>query len=136
MEKGFVKIVECFNITGIGLLTELQHNENGIPPDTEIVDLKTETKWTIAKRVLSDTLLIADSEIIFDCETKHEHIRHSFKTQKDREIAVEKELERRKNGIYWYLIKRTDKKQNLKPEIGIKLKIKTTPQQSTVVKNK
>lgn len=128
MEKGFVKIIECFNITGIGLLTELQHNENGIPPDTEIVDLKTETKWTIAKRVLSDTLLIADSEIMFDCETKYENISHSFKTQEDREIAVEKELERRKNGIYWYLIKRTDKKQNLKPEIGTELKIKTTPQ--------
>jgi hypothetical protein len=128
MEKGLVKIIECFNITGIGLLTELHHNENGIPPDTEIIDLKTESKWIITKRVLSGTLLIADSEIMFDCETKLEHIRHSYKTQKDREVAVEKELERRKNGIYWYLIKPMDKKQNLKPEIGTELKIKTTPQ--------
>ncbi len=96
MKSGFIKIIECFNITGIGLLTELQHNENGISPDTEIIDLKTETKWTITKRVLSGTLLIADSEIMFDCETKSEHISHSFKTQKDREIAVEKELERKK----------------------------------------
>ncbi len=128
MEKGFVKIIECFNITGIGLLTELQHNENGISPDTEIIDLKTATKWTIVKRVLSVTLLIADSEVMFDCETKSEHISHSFKTQKDLEIAVEKELEKRKNGIYWYLIKPIDKKQNLKPEIGTELKIKTTPQ--------
>ncbi|MFB9095435.1 hypothetical protein ACFFVF_02815 [Flavobacterium jumunjinense] len=128
MKSGFVKIIECFNIPGIGLLTELQHNENGIPPDTEIVDLKTETKWIIAKRVLSGTLLIADSEIMFDCEIKSKHISNSFKTQKDREIAVEKELERRKHGIYWYLIKPIDKKQKVKPEIGTELKIKTTPQ--------
>jgi len=99
MKKGFVKIIECFNITGIGLLTELQHNENGIAPDTEIVDLNTETNWTITKRVLSGTLLIADSEIMFDCETKYEHISHSFKTQEAREVAAEKELERRMEFI-------------------------------------
>ncbi len=115
MTKGFVKVIECFDITGIGLLTELQHNENGIPPDTVIVDLNTETNWAIAKRVLSRTLRIIDSEIIFDCETKSEDISSSYKTQKDREIAIEKELERRKNGIYWYL---------LEPEIRTELKIK------------
>ena len=129
MKKGFVKVIECFNITGIGILTELQHNENGIPPDTEIVDLNTETNWTVTKRVLSGTLLIADSEIMFDCETKSEHISNSYKTQKDREITVNKELERRKNGIYWYLIKPMNKKQKVKPEIGAELKIKTAPQQ-------
>lgn len=127
MEKGFVKIVECFNITGIGFLTELQHNENGIAPDTQIVDLITETNWIITKRVLSGELLIADSEITFDCETKSEVIRHSYKTQKDREIAVEKELERRRNGIYWYVIKPLDKEQKDKPEIGTELKIEVTP---------
>jgi len=126
MKKGFVKVIECFDLTGIGLLTELQHNENGIPPDTEIIDLNTETNWTITKRVFSGTLLIADSEIMFDCETKHEHFSNSYKTPKDREVAVEKELERRKNGIYWYLIKPTNKKQKMKPEIGVLFKIKTT----------
>lgn len=125
MGKGFVKIIECFNITGIGLLAELQHNENGIPPDSEIVDLNTKTNWKVTKRVFSRTLLSADSEIMFDCETKYEHINHSFKTQKNREIAVKKELERRKNGIYWYLIKPMNKKQKLKPEKGTELKLKT-----------
>jgi uncharacterized protein (DUF2344 family) len=126
MKLGFVKIMECFNITEIGLLTEIQHRENGIPPDTEIIDLKTESKWIITKRVLLGTLLITDAEILFDCETKSEKITHSFKTQKDRESAIEKELERRKNGIYWYLIKPVDKKQQVKPEIGTELKIKKT----------
>jgi len=127
MKKGFVKIIDCFNITGVGILTELQHNENGIPPNTEIIDLNTESKWTITKRVLSGTLLIADFEVMFYCETKYERISNSFKTQKDHKIAIEKELERRKNGIYWYLIKPIDKKQKLKPEIGTELKIKMTP---------
>ena len=61
-----------------------------------------------------------------DCETKSEEITHSFKTQKDKEAAIEKEFERRKNGIYWYLIKPVDKKQQVKPEIGTELKIKKT----------
>lgn len=129
MEKGFVKIIECFNILGFGLVTELQHKENGIRPNTEIIDLNSKIRWIITKRVLSGTLLISDSEIIFDCETEYEHISNSFKTEKDREIAIEKELNKRQNGIYYYLLRPENKKQKSKPLIGSKLKIKTTPQQ-------
>ncbi|WP_405223789.1 hypothetical protein [Dokdonia sp. Asnod1-B02] len=124
MESSFIKIIECFNLPGIGLLTELQHNENGIPPNTEIIELETEKSWIIKKRVLSGTLLIADSEITFDCETEYKHFSNSYKNMKDREITVEKEIEKRKKGIYWYLIKPANKKEQVKPEIGIKLKIK------------
>jgi len=129
MKKGFVKVIECFNITGFGILTELQHNENGIPPNTEIIESETGEFWIIKKRVLSGILLIADSETMFDCETESEHISHRFKNINEREIAIEKELERRKNGIYWYLLKPLNKKQQSKPKIGAELKIKTTPQQ-------
>lgn len=123
MKRGFVKVIECFNITGIGVLIELQHYENGIPPDTEIIDLNSETKWVITKRVLSGKLLNINSEIIFDCETKYEHLSYSFKTQKDQKIAISKELERRKNRIYWYFIKPMNNTQEFKPKVGSELKI-------------
>ncbi len=130
MESGFIKIIECFNISRVGLMTELQHFENGIPPGTQIIDLNTEESWIVKKRVLSGTLLVAnDSEIYFDCETEYTHVSSVFKTLEGREVAVQKELEKRKNGIYWYLLKPENKKQKVKPEIGIELKIKTTTQQ-------
>ena len=72
---------------------------------------------------MSGTLLIADSETYFDCETEFEHISHSFKTEKDRQNAVDKELNRRKKGIYWYLLAPEYKNQKDKPQIGSLLKI-------------
>ncbi len=126
MESGFVKIIECFNITAIGLIMELQHNENGIPPNTHIINEKTKERWIIKKRVLSGTLLIVDSETYFDCETEYQHISSQYKTKKDREIAIQKELEKRKNGIYWYLLIPENKKQKVKPEIGSIFKIYST----------
>ncbi|MFC4632492.1 hypothetical protein ACFO3O_01130 [Dokdonia ponticola] len=130
MIPNFVKIVECFNITGVGLLTELQHNINGIPPNTEIIDLNTDETWIIKKRVHHGILILDKSEKYFECETDSMHIDSVFKTLTERKIAVDKELNKRKNGVYMYLIKPEKKKQKLKPEIGTELKIKkTTPQQ-------
>ncbi len=54
MEKGFVKIIECFNITGIGLLTELQHNENGISPNTKLIDTVTNETWIVKKKIIKE----------------------------------------------------------------------------------
>ena len=125
MRSNSIKIIECFNLTGIGLLTEVQHSENGIPPNTLVINSKTQEHWIVKKRILSETLLNASSETYFDCETEYKHILHSFKTEKARQTAVEKELERRKNGIYWYLLAPENKTQKVKPEIGSILKIKT-----------
>lgn len=123
MNSGFIKIIDCFNITRIGLLTEIQHYENGIPPNTEIIDLNTEESWIVKKRIFSGTLLIAKNEVFFDCETSSEHFSTVFKTIEDRQIAVEKELEKRKSGIYWYLLTPSTKNQKMKPDNGSELKI-------------
>ncbi|MCA0133758.1 hypothetical protein [Winogradskyella alexanderae] len=124
MESNFVKIVECFNITGIGLLAELQHNVNGIPPNTEITDSTSDETWIIKKRVHHGILILDKSEKYFECETESMHVDSVFKTLTERKIAVEKELNKRKNGVYMYLIKPEKKKQKLKPEIGTELIIK------------
>lgn len=128
MKSSFVKIIECFNITGIGLLTELKHNENGIPPNSQIIDQITNEIWIVKKRVHHGILILDKSEKYFECETESMHVDAVFKTQSERKVAVDKELDKRRNGVYLYLIKPEKKKQKLKPEIGIELKIKTTPQ--------
>ncbi len=130
MESNFVKIVECYNITGVGILTELQHSVNGIPPNTEITDSTSDETWIIKKRVHHGILILDKSEKYFECETESMHVDSVFKTLTERKIAVEKELNKRKNGVYMYLIKPEKKKQKFKPEIGTELKIKTTPQPS------
>lgn len=122
-ETNSIKIIECFTITGRGLLTELQHSENGIPPNTQLINSESGETWTVKKRILSDTLLIADSETFFDCETEFEHVSHSYKTEIDRQQALEKERNQRKKGIYWYLLVSDDNQQQTKPKIGSLLKI-------------
>ena len=124
MEINFIKIIECFNITGIGLLTELQHFENGIPPNTKLINSKSEESWIVKKRVLSGTLLIAESEIFFDCETEFEHMSPSFKSDKERQALVDKELNRRKKGIFWYLLIPERKNIKIKPDIGSSWELK------------
>jgi len=121
MKSKCVKIIECFNITGRGLLTELQHFENGIPPNTRLIHSESKTYWIVQRRVLSSTLSFANSEIHFDCETEVEYISHSYKTQQDRQNEIDKELYRRKEGIYWYLLTPDNKKS--KPRIGSILQI-------------
>lgn len=123
MNNNSVKVIESFNITGRGLMTELQHSVNGIPPNTKLFNPKTEEFWIVKKRVLSGTLLMTSSEVIFDCETEFEHTSSRFKTEKDKQIAFEKELEKRKIGVYWYLLVAENKKQTVKPEIGSLLKM-------------
>jgi len=41
MKPNHIKIIECFNIKGRGLLTEIQHFEDGIPPNTKLIHLRT-----------------------------------------------------------------------------------------------
>jgi hypothetical protein len=129
MKSGFVEIIECFNITGVGFLTELQHNENGIQPNTKLIDETTNETWIVKKRVHHGILILDESEKYFECETESMHVDSVFKNQSERQLAVAKELDKRKNGIYLYLIKPEKKKQKSKPQIGTELKIKTTPQQ-------
>ncbi|WP_196888828.1 hypothetical protein [Aureivirga sp. CE67] len=125
MKKGYVKIIECFDIPGMGMLAELQHYENGIPPNTEIIDLETENSWFVKKRVYHGILISDESETYFDCETESMQVDNSFSSLSDRKNAIKKELNKRKKGIYFYLLKfkTTIHKEKAKPEIGMKLKI-------------
>lgn len=123
MEKGYVKILECFELTGIGLLVEIQHNENGIPTDSELFDQNRDQKWIVKKRVFHGILILYNSEVYFDCETKSIHVDSVFNSAEKRKIAVKKESDKRNQGIYMYIIASTDRKRKIKPEINSTLKI-------------
>lgn len=125
MKSKCIKIIECFAITGRGLLTELQHFEDGIPPNTRLIHSELKTYWIVKRRVLSSTLSFANAEIHFDCETEVEYMSHSYKTQEDRQDAIDKELYRRKEGIYWYLLTSDNKNLKSKPRTGSILQIET-----------
>ena len=121
MESNTVKIIDSFQITGRGLLTVLQHRENGLPPGTMVIDHKTGNSWVVKKRVYAGILLAEGAEIFFDCETEFEHVDHVYKTEKARREAVKKELKKREEGVYWYLLVAVNEKD--KPRKGIILKI-------------
>ena len=123
MKPNHIKIIECFNIRERGFLTEIQHFEDGIPPNTKLIHLQSKTYWIVKKRVLSSTLSFANAEIHFNSETDIEYISHSFKTEKDRQKAVDKELQKRKKGIYWYLLSPNNKSSKTKPKVGSILQI-------------
>lgn len=99
------KIIDCFNIKGRGLITEIQHQQNGLPPGSILEDPNTGNTWIVKKRILTGFLLIADAEVFFDCETAVEHETFRFKTLEAKETAFQKELQKRKEGIYCYLLK-------------------------------
>ncbi|MCC6584420.1 MAG: hypothetical protein IT271_12015 [Chitinophagales bacterium] len=113
------KIVSCFNITGRGIIAEIQHNLNGLPPDTILKDFNSDNFWVLKERVFQGLLQIHDKEIYFDCETKFSHISNRF-TNKTEEIEfLNKEVEKRNNGIYWYFL--TPNIKDNKPTVGQEL---------------
>jgi hypothetical protein len=123
MKTKTVKILECFNLHGMGLVTKLQHYENGIPPNTRLISHRSAQKWIVKKRILSGVLLLNNSEVYFECETKFDHISQIHRTEIEKKNALNKEIEKRKNGIYWYVLEPLNKIQDAKPEINSMLEI-------------
>lgn len=121
MNKPSIKILECFNISHLGIVTEIQHTLNGIKPDTVVLDVKTGESWCIKKRMLSGLLLTDNEEVYFECETKYDHISMSFANAEKRRDAISKELARRQKGIYWYVLEGKNTKE--KPKVGSHLYI-------------
>nr|WP_293300338.1 hypothetical protein [Allomuricauda sp.] len=85
------------------------------------MDPSSKQAWAVKKRVLSGLLMMADSEIVFDCETEFEHLSLAFKTEAERDKAFHNELEKRKQNIYGYLLTPTMDHANAKPEPGTTL---------------
>lgn len=98
------KIISCFNITGRGLIAEVQHNLNGLPFETILKDFNSDNFWIVKERIFQGLLQIHDKEIYFDCETKFSHISNRITNKNEEMDFINKEAQKRKNGIYWYFL--------------------------------
>lgn len=123
MEFGYLKIIECCTMTGVGLLAVVQHNENGIPTNSQLLHPDRIQKWIVKKRVFHGILILDNSEVYFDCETESIHVDSVFENDEKRQVAVKKELDKRKQGIYMYIIASLNKKQQIKLDKDTLLKI-------------
>lgn len=104
-------------------MTEIQHFMDGIPSGSIVVDPVLKESWEVKKRVLIGSLLASDSETYFDSETDYEHVHNSFGSEEAQISATQNELEKRKKGIYWYLLTSRNPKCVIKPTVGSVLKI-------------
>ncbi len=113
--EGTLKIIESFKIQHLGFVSLIQHFENGIKPDTVVLDRETGEAWCVKKRMLSGILLVENKEVYFKCETEYNHMSMRFSTEEERQNAIDKECEKRKNGMYWYQLKGVNTKE--KPKV-------------------
>ena len=103
IKKDSIKIIDCFIISGLGIIAEIQHFKNGIAPNTEVFNLETGVYWVIKKRVFSGILIASNSEKYFDCETESMHVDFSFNTLKQRESMINNEIEKKEKKVFIYI---------------------------------
>ena len=112
-------VVKSFNITGRGIIVEIQHKRQGLPPGTE---LQSQTKgqiWRVKYRLFFNHTL--DEHRLFgNEETSYSHF--SFRSLESRHRSRTDILSKEAEGIYQYSLEPEGHKE--KPEEGEKLKIK------------
>ena len=91
-----------FKLTGIGIVVDLKHSENGLSKNTELISKKSGLTWTVIARVLFDHAL--REQRMFDSEST-EYMRVSFKTVEDMQKSIDGIKEREEQGIYQYYLK-------------------------------
>jgi hypothetical protein len=113
--KGFVKVTETFSIRGLGLLAELQHNENGLRKGI-ILRSENGAEWTVKSRVFYSHAGIRQKK--FECEIESLMISR-FVSIENREASAKKIIQKEEQNIYSYFLK----KNVLKPDAGDILEI-------------
>jgi hypothetical protein len=94
MEEKTIYIVECFVITGRGIIAELQHFEEGLPKGTLIKCKTTGNTWLIKHRILF--FHTGDMQQKFENETT-EYSSFHFGNAEPRAISAKKIIERSKS---------------------------------------
>ena len=114
------KIVSCFNITGRGIIAEIQHNLNGLPPDTTLKDFNSDNFWIVKERVIHSGYLL-EQEVRFDCETKVQlsFVNHRLMNEVEEKRFREENKKKINDKIYWYYL--TPNIKDNKPAVGQEL---------------
>lgn len=95
-------IYKSFEITGRGIVAEIQHFKEGLPKGTVLKSLLTGEKWAVNQRVLLNFFI--NNHILFD----NEEITYSYFTFKSVEMfeqAKKEALERELANIFQYYLK-------------------------------
>jgi hypothetical protein len=109
-----IKVLDSFIVRDRGIIAILQHQENGIPPDTILSEKENpEITWKVKARVLNGTLLVEEKEICFENETELTHTSPIFTDTEKRKKAVSKLIKDRENNVFEYIL--YSKKDTSKP---------------------
>ncbi|AOW19332.1 hypothetical protein LPB138_00940 [Urechidicola croceus] len=111
--KKTVKIIDSWNITGFGIIAELENIHDGITKGTKLKSQETGLTWIVESRIV-ETLAI-DSLKRFPNETETPmHL--NFKSVSKLENAKETIIKKNRNRVFKYRLKPS--KQNEKPKNG------------------
>ncbi len=114
-----VLILKSFDITGRGIIAEIQHNRQGLPPGTELQSRINGRIWKVKHRLVFNH--IYNKHRLFDNEEiGYSHF--AFRSPENREKSGTDILNKEAEGIYQYSLEPEGHSE--KPEEGEKLEIK------------
>jgi hypothetical protein len=113
-----LKILECWNITGRGIIAELQYNGKGLPEGTILKSSQKNIQWKIKNRLLFNHTL--DKQKRFPNE-KEIIMRFHFRPIENLEKSEKDIQNKEEKGIYQYEIEGIGHDQ--KPEKNEQLEI-------------
>lgn len=91
-----------FNITGLGIVVELQHAQLGLKKGTVLTSEQSGLSWEVKARVLLDHAV--DEQRVFDSEAV-EFMLLKFSTIEKKEESVKKVITRESQNIFQYYLK-------------------------------
>lgn len=107
-----------FNITGLGIMVELQHLRLGLKKGTVLTSEQSGLSWEIKARVLLDHAI--DEQTVFDSETA-EFMLLKFSTIEKKEESIKNIKTRESQNIFQYYLKPIE--HSSKPQEKEKLRI-------------
>ena len=114
---------DSFQITGRGIILEINHNLQGLPKGTILKSKVNNLNWEVISRVIFHHPEF--KQIHFEIETQ-DYMRITFDTNEKLLKSVEQIFQKEKDNIYQYLIKPLDHNQKPNNEEYLEIKLPIT----------
>lgn len=111
-----IKILDSSNITGFGIIVELENIYNGLPKGTILKSQETELTWIVESRIVETFAIDKLTRFLNETET---FIHLNFKSVSNLEKAMDRIVEMNQSRIFQYHLKPIEHKEN--PKNGEKL---------------
>lgn len=118
-----IRAIECFEVSGIGMLTELQHFFDGLPSDTIVQSTNSHKKWRVTKRIFFNHT--HGKQKVFANETPA-NLHFSFDRAANIEALAQAILDKEADNIYQYVLKPIG--HTSKPPVGDTMELVTSEQ--------